>query len=709
MKKIILLVLILAAVTAFFTFGGEQYLRPDFYLQVISEQPQLSAVVYFISYVIMAALSLPGAAIMTVLAGALFGLWKGVLLVSFASSIGATLAFLVSRFLLRDWVQARFSSQLERVNRGIEKDGALYLFSLRLIPVIPFFVINLVMGLMPIRTVIFYLVSQIGMLVGTLVYVNAGVQLASLEDLSVAGILTPGLVFAFLLLAILPFIARSIMSYLQRIRVYRNWRRKKPKNFDFNLVVIGAGSAGLVSAYIAATVKAKVALIERHRMGGDCLNTGCVPSKALLRSAKMAHYLQRGPEFGIHGAAGEIRFNEVMDRVHAVIGAIEPHDSVERYGELGVEVVLGEASLVSPWEVRVGDRTITAANIIIATGASPFVPPIPGIRDIGYYTSDTLWDLRDRPEHLLVMGGGPIGCEMVQAFTRLGSHVTLVEALPRIMPREDEDVAAVVAARFVAEGVEVLTKHLVTGFEQDEHGKIAVLASGDDELRVRFDTLLVATGRKANTAIEGLDELGLERNQNETLAVDEYLRTRFPNIYACGDVIAPYQFTHTASHEAWYASVNALFGRLRKFKVDFSAIPWATFTDPEVATVGMNELAATEAGVDYEVTRYDLDELDRAIADGETSGFVKVLTVPAKDRILGVTIVAYHASTVIQEFVLAMRQGIGLNKILGTIHIYPTLTEANKFAAGNWKRAHASEKLLAFSEWLHTRARKDQR
>ncbi len=706
MKKIGLLLIVIIAALVFIQFGGEQYLQPTFYQDLVASDPLISAVVYFFSYVVMAALSLPGAAIMTVLGGLLFGLWKGVLLVSFASSIGATLAFLVSRFLLRDWVQGRFASYLEGVNRGIEKDGALYLFSMRLIPAIPFFIINLVMGLTPIRVVTFYLVSQVGMFAGTMVYVNAGAQLASLEELSVSGILSPGLILGFLLLAIFPFIARSVMSAIQRRRVYRPWRSRKPKSFDVNLVVIGAGSAGLVSAYIAATVKAKVVLIERHRMGGDCLNTGCVPSKALLRSAKMAHYIERGAEFGIHDAVGEVSFSDVMKRVHRIISDIEPHDSVERYSELGVDVVLGEASVLSPWEVRVGDRTITTANIIIATGATPFVPPIPGIDETGYYTSDTLWQLSERPEHLLVMGGGPIGCEMVQAFARLGSHVTQVEALPRIMSREDEDVARVVSNQFASEGIELLTNHLVTGFEKDEQGHVAVLKTGDDEVRVRFDALLVATGRKANTAIEGLDVLEIELNRNGTLVVDEYLRTRFPNIYACGDVISPYQFTHTAAHEAWYASVNALFGRLRQFRADYSVIPWATFTDPEVATVGLNELAAKEAGVEYELTRYELDDLDRAIADGETRGFVKVLTVPGKDKILGVTIVGYHAGTIISEFVLAMKQGIGLNKILGTIHIYPTLTEANKFAAGNWKRAHASKKMLAFSEWLHRRERR---
>lgn len=476
---------------------------------------------------------------------------------------------------------------------------------------------------------------------------------------------------------------------------------RKPKHFDFNLAVIGAGSAGLVSAYIAAAVKAKVALIERDRMGGDCLNTGCVPSKALIRSAKLMADIKRGASLGIAETGGRVDFASVMDRVHRVIQAIEPHDSVERYTQLGVDCFSGEAEVLSPWEVRVGDNKITAKNIILATGAEPFVPPIPGIDAVGHLTSDTLWRLKELPKRLLVLGGGPIGCELAQAFARLGSRVTLVDMADRILPREDADASAEVMRAFESDGVEVLISHKTTAFRVDAGRRIAELEHADGKSEIEFDAVLVAVGRKARDDTPGLDALGLERGRGGTLVVDDYLRTRHPSVFACGDAVGPYQFTHVAAHQAWYAAVNALFGSFKKFKVDYSVIPWATFTEPEIARVGLSESDAQEQGIPVEVTRYGIDDLDRAIADGEAHGFVKVLTPPGKDRILGVTIVGHDAGNLIAEYVLAMKHGIGLNKILGTIHIYPTLTEANKYAAGEWKKANAPQGLLAFAKAFH--------
>ena len=702
MKKLLILIVVASIIAAFALLDGQQYLNPALYKDMAAQQPETVTWVYFIAYIIITALSIPGAAIMTLIGGALFGLTKGLLLASFASSIGATLAFLVSRTLLRDWVQNNFGSYLARINQGIEKDGAFYLFSLRLIPAIPFFAINLVMGLTPIRTFTFYMVSQIGMLLGTAVYVNAGVQIGNIDELSLSGILSAQLVIGFILLAIMPFIAKSIVNSIQQQRVYKTWKQHKPKQFDVNMVVIGAGSAGLVASLIAAAVKAKVVLIEKHQMGGDCLNTGCVPSKAILRSAKMAHYNKRGAEFGLDNSHTEVNFSKVMQRVQNVISRIEPHDSVERFTGLGVDVVIGEAEIISPWEVKVGDRRITTKNIIISSGASPFVPPIKGIDKISPLTSENLWSLTEQPKKLLVMGGGPIGCELAQAFQRLGSEVTLIEALPRILPREDEDVAAAINDTFKQEGIHILAGHKVISFDVDNGQQYAQWQNTNDETgTIAFDQVIVATGRKANLNIPGMQLLDLNINPNGTLEVDDYLRTKYPNIYACGDVTGPYQFTHTASHQAWFTSVNALFGKFKKFKVDYSVIPWATFIDPEVATVGLTELAAKEKNIAYEVTRYDIDDLDRAIADSEDKGFIKVLTVPGKDKILGVTIVGYHASTIIAEYVMAMRHNLGLNKILGTIHIYPTLTETNKFVAGQWKREHAPEKLLQWVEKFH--------
>lgn len=708
-SRLLLLGFLILAVTAFFGLDLGRFLTLDFFKaqQATIEayrnaHPWLSAGLFFTAYVAVTGLSLPGAAIMTLVGGAIFGLAWGTLIVSFASAIGATLAFLVSRFLLRDWVQTKFRDRLKAINDGVRREGGFYLFTLRLVPIFPFFVINLVMGLTPMRVWTYYWVSQLGMLAGTLVYVNAGTQLAQLESLG--GILSPGLLASFALLGIFPLLAKKVVSAVKARRVYGKWPR--PARFERNLVVIGAGSAGLVSAYIAAAVRAKVTLVEQHKMGGDCLNTGCVPSKALIRSAKLLSHMQRAKEFGIDNASADFRFAEVMERVQRVITTVEPHDSVERYTGLGVEVLQGTAKITSPWTVAVatqtGTRTLTTRSIVIAAGAQPFVPPIPGIGKVGYLTSDTVWGLRERPRRLVVLGGGPIGSELTQAFARLGSTVTQVEMLPRILIREDPEVSEMVMQRFRAEGIELFMNHKAKQFAIEQGEKILFaedMANEKQEVRIPFDALLVAVGRAANLKGYGLEELGIPTGP--TVEINPFLQTIYPNIYAAGDVCGPFQFTHTAAHQAWYAAVNALFAPLRKFKADYSVIPWATFVDPEVARVGLNELEAKEQQIPYEVTVYGIDDLDRAIADGEAHGFVKVLTVPGKDKVLGVTIVGDHAGDLIAEYVLAMRQGIGLNKILSTIHIYPTLAEANKYAAGSWKKAHAPERLLQWVERFH--------
>ena len=708
-SRVLVLAGIVVAVVVFFALGGQRYLTFE---HVKSQQaaidawyaasPVATVFVFFALYVAVTGLSLPGAVIMTLAAGAIFGLAWGTVIVSFASSIGATLAFMASRFLLRDWVQNRVGRQLAAINAGVAKDGAQYLFTLRLIPAVPFFVINLAMGLTPLRTWTFYWVSQAGMLAGTLVYVNAGTQLAQLQSLS--GILSPGLVGAFVLLGLFPFIAARLLGLARARKVYARWT--KPARFDRNMVVIGAGSGGLVAALIAAVVKAKVTLVEKHEMGGDCLNTGCVPSKALIKTARMLAQMKRAKEYGLQSAVAEFDFGEVMERVQRVVKTIEPHDSVERFTQLGVECVMGEARMVSPWEVEIrrADGTtqrLTTRSIVIAAGAAPFVPPIAGLDQVGYLTSDTLWGLRKLPRRLVVLGGGPIGCELAQAFARFGSKVTQVEMLPRLMIREDPEVSDLVAKKFRAEGIDVLTEHKAKAFLVEDGRKVLVCEHAGADLRIEFDEVLVAVGRVPRTKGYGLEELGIPLTKTRTVETNEFLQTIYPNIYACGDVAGPYQFTHTASHQAWYASVNSLFGMFRKFRADYSVIPWATFTDPEVARVGLNETEAKEKGVAFEVSVYGIDDLDRAIADEEAHGFVKVLTVPGKDRILGVTIVGEHAGDLIAEFVTAMRHGLGLNKILGTIHIYPTMAEANKYAAGVWKKAHAPHALLARVEKFH--------
>ena len=665
-----------------------------------TSNPLLSIAGYFVVYVIVTALSFPGAALLTLAGGAVFGLLWGTVIVSFASTIGATLAFLMSRFLLRDWVAGRFGQRLAAIDEGVRREGGFYLFTLRLVPAFPFFLVNLLLGLTAMKTRTYFWVSQIGMLAGTVVYVNAGTQLAKLDSLS--GILSPSLLGSFVLLGIFPLIARKLVEIVRMNKVFAQW--KKPARFDRNIVVIGGGSAGLVTSYIAAAVKAKVTLVEKHKLGGDCLNTGCVPSKALIRSAKFLSHISRAAEFGIASASARVEFSDVMNRVQAVIKTVEPHDSAERYTELGVDVVQGSAKIVSPWEVDItredgSTQRLTTRSIVIATGARPFVPPIPGIEEVGYLTSDNVWNLRELPKRLVVLGGGPIGSEMTQAFARLGAKVTQVEMGDRIMVREDPEVSALVTQRFRSEGIEVLLKHQAKQFIIENGEKILIAEHQGQDVRIPFDAVLVAVGRAANLKGFGLEALGIPTGR--TVDTNEFLQTNYPNIYAAGDVAGPFQFTHTAAHQAWYAAVNALFDPFKKFRADYSVIPWATFVEPEVARVGLNEIEAKEKGIPYEVTTYGIDDLDRAIADSEAHGFLKVLTVPGKDKILGVTIVGEHAGDLIAEYVLAMKQGIGLNKILGTIHIYPTLAEANKYVAGNWKKAHAPQNLLAWVERFH--------
>lgn len=710
-SKLILASIIAVAFASFIFFDISQYMTLEYFKsqqadveQYVASNFTNSVAFFFIAYVIVTALSLPGAAVMTLIAGAIFGLFNGLIIVSFASTLGATLALLTSRFLLRDSIESKFASQLQSINAGIEKEGAFYLFTLRLVPVVPFFVINLVMGLtkIPVRT--FFWVSQVGMLAGTAVYVNAGTQLASIESL--AGILSPGIIFSFVLLGLFPLITKRVLAAIKSKKVLKAY--PKPSSFDEDIVVIGAGSAGLVTSYIAAAVKANVTLIERHKMGGDCLNTGCVPSKALIRSGKFIADAKRSKDLGFESATVDFNFADVMERVQRVVKTVEPHDSVERYTNLGVNVIEGEAKITSPYTVDVNGETLTTRNIVIATGARPFVPPIKGIENVDYLTSDNIWDIREQPKRLVVLGGGPIGCELTQAFARLGSQVTQVERNDRLMIREDEDVSALVQERFIKEGVNVLTGHQAMEFIVENGENVLICKHNETEVKVPFDKVLVAVGRAANISGFGLETLDIPTTHMKTVEVNEYLETKFPNIYAVGDVAGPFQFTHTAAHQAWYAAVNALFGKFKKFKVDYRVIPWATFTEPEVARVGLNEQEAIEKSIPYEVTKFDVAELDRAIADEEAHGFIKVLTVPGKDKILGATIVGEQAGDLIAEYVMAMKHGLGLNKILGTIHIYPTLAEMNKYAAGEWKRAHKPEKLLNWVQKFHRWQRGDK-
>lgn len=709
-RTVLFLALIALVVGAYLLFGDNLPNLADLKANIdglrgwIDERPVQAHAAFFLLYIVIAALSLPIAVLVTLAGGALFGFLPGLVMALLAATIGSLISFIVARTLLRETVQQRFYRQLAPINAGLKKDGAFYLFTLRLIPVFPFFVVNLVMGLTPLGAWTFFWVSLVGMLPGAAVYVLAGTQLGNIESLG--GIVSPGILISFALIGILPWIAKAVIGFLKRRKVYEGWKR--PDHFDRNLVVIGAGAAGLVSTLIATTVKAKVTLVEAGKMGGDCLNYGCVPSKALIKSAKVAHQMRHADHYGLRASEPDFSFRAVMARIHRIIADIAPHDSVERFEGLGAEVLQGYARIKDPWTVEVtmkdGEvRSLKTRAIVIATGAAPIVPPLPGIEEVGYLTSDTLWeklaDFEKPPKRLVVLGGGPIGCELAQSFARLGSTVTQIEMAPRILIREDEDVSDHVRQSLEVDGVRVLTRHRATACKLVDDEKIIIVERDGAQEEIAFDELLCAVGRSPRLTGFGLEDLGIKTDR--TVETNEYLETVFPNVLAAGDVAGPYQFTHTASHQAWFASVNALFGDLKKFKADYRVIPWTTFTDPEVARVGLNEQDAREQGIAFEVTRYGIDDLDRAIADGAAHGFVKVLTPPGKDRILGVTIVGEHAGDLLAEFVLAMKHGLGLNKILSTIHTYPTLAEANKYAAGEWRRAHVSPKLMAFLERYH--------
>lgn len=700
LSKITILALIASALIAFHAFDLRQYLSFDYlkakqgeFLDFYAANRGLVATAYFVLYVATTALSLPGALPLTLAGGAIFGLGFGLLLVSFASTIGATLAAATARFLFRDSLEQRFRDRLRAINNGIAKDGAFYLFTLRLVPLFPFFLVNLLMGLTKMPLAKYFVVSQLGMLPGTFVFVNAGTELANID--SPSEILSPSLLVSLSLIGIFPWLAKIFVGLLKHRKVYERFAR--PRRFDYNLIVIGAGSAGLVSAYIAAAVKAKVLLVEKERMGGDCLNTGCVPSKALIRSARMIADAKRAREFGFRSSRIDFDFGEVMERVARVVRAIEPHDSVERYRSLGVECVAGAARILDPWQIEVHGKTYSARALVLATGASPALPDLPGLADVPHYTTETIWKIRALPRRLLVLGGGPIGCELAQCFSRFGAEVTIVEAADRLLTKEDPDVSEFIGHRFSAEGIRVLTGHKAESFRRAGTGGVAF--AGD--AAIEFDAVLVALGRKPRVNGFGLEALGVEITDGGTIKTDPFLRTNFPNIYVAGDAAGPFQFTHTASHQAWYATVNALFSPLRAFRADYRVVPWCTFTDPEIARVGLSESEARAQGIPFEITRYGIDGLDRAITEGEAHGFVKVLTEPGKDRILGCTIVGAHAGDTIAEYVTAMKHNLGMNDILGTIHIYPTRTEANKFAAGRWKQKHAPAVALRWLARFH--------
>ena len=717
--KIVFFSLLVLLVVLFFHFDLNQYLDPDFFISkkadidlFYEKSPFLFLFGFFLFYVFCAALSIPGAALLTLIAGFLFNFLIGSLVVSLGSTLGATFSFLLSRFLLKNFVQKKFPHRLKKINKGFEKEGAFYLFSLRLIPVFPFFMVNILMGLTSISTRHFIWASFLGMLPGSLVYVNAGNQLGEIQ--SPADIISPAILFSFLFLAFLPWIMKFLLKIFPWKRRNRKLKFQKPKKFDFNVIVIGAGSAGLVCSYLASMFKAKVALVEKKKMGGDCLNTGCVPSKALIRSAKILSLQHKAKDFGLKSLSVDYDFQDIMNRVRKIIKQIEPHDSVERYEKLGVQCFSSKAEVLSPYEVLIGNQTYTTKSIVIATGAEPKVFPIPGLDQISYLTSDNLWNLKKLPKKLLVLGGGPIGCELAQCFQRLGSQVTLLELAERLVFALDQKVSETLTHRFHKEGIQILTSHQAERFFIQEGGEkyLTVKDLKGRKKDIPFDEVLLALGRQARVKGFGLEKLNLEMTKQGAIVADPFMATNYPNIFVCGDVAGPYQFTHMAGYQAGVACLNALFypytrflpsGLQKKFlKVHYNVAPWALYTDPEVASAGLNKDQAKEKQVPYETTYYNLEDLDRAVTDNENQGWIEVLTPPNKDSILGVTIVHSRASEMISEFILAMTHKLPLSAILSRIHIYPTLSEGNKYLAGQWRQKHKPEKLFHFLEKFHT-------
>ncbi|MXZ43622.1 MAG: FAD-binding protein [Gammaproteobacteria bacterium] len=467
--------------------------------------------------------------------------------------------------------------------------------------------------------------------------------------------------------------------------------------YDYNLIVIGAGSAGLIASLVSATAGAKTMLVESNQMGGDCLHTGCVPSKTLIASARIAHEVRNASRYGIETTQASTNFPAVMRRVHEAIAQIQPHDSVERYTSLGVDCRRGHARVLDPHIVEVNGERPTTRSIVLATGATPTVPSIPGLLDCQFLTSETLWDLKELPRRLVVLGGGPIGCELAQAFHRLGSKVAIVEVEDQLLPLEDVDVSEVITDVLLSEGVD-----LYTGWQASacKNQQLTIHRFGRERV-LDFDQLLVATGRTPRVKNLGLEEVGINLSAKQTVKVNRYLQTEVNSVFACGDVVGPYQFTHMAAHQAWFASMNALTRPFWRLKLNDKIVPWAIFTDPELARVGVSENDATRLRIPHEVTKYSFAELDRAVAEGTSKGFVKLITKPGKDTLLGACIVGPSAGELISSCINAMRHGYGVNSILSTIHVYPTRMEAVRLAAGRLRRAQAPPSLLKLAERLN--------
>ena len=478
-----------------------------------------------------------------------------------------------------------------------------------------------------------------------------------------------------------------------------DWKNPEPAS-RYNLVVIGAGTAGLVTAAGAAGLGAKVALVERHLLGGDCLNVGCVPSKCIIRSSRVVADLREANQFGIRVPKGmEVDFRAVMERMRSIRARISAHDSARRFKDLGVDLFLGEGKFSGPDTLEVDGKTLRFKKAVIATGTRPVHPSIEGISETGFLTNETIFSLTERPQRLAVIGGGPIGCELAQAFRRLGCEVTLFHNAPHILNREDSDAADILQRSFVRDGIRLVLNCKTKRVEKKNGSKVIHVECGRKEDEISVDEIMAGAGRAPNVEGLNLEAVGVKYDQREGVQVNEYLQTTNPRIYAAGDICLKYKFTHTADATARMVIQNALF--LGRKKQSALTIPWCTYTDPEIAHVGMYERDAQEKGIAVDTFIRPLNDVDRAIADGEEEGFVKIHVRKGTDEILGATIVARHAGEMLSEITLAMVGHLGLGTLSKVIHPYPTQAEAIKQAADAYNRTRLTPFVKGlFTRWL---------
>ncbi|MBA3536096.1 MAG: FAD-dependent oxidoreductase [Tatlockia sp.] len=642
----------------------------------------MAALLYMSCYTLAVAASVPGAVFLTLAGGFLFGVVFGTVFVIVSATLGATALFFAVRTSFGDWLAKSALSWLGRMREGFQQNAFSYLLMLRLVPLFPFWVVNIVPALLGVDAKTFIITTFFGILPGSIVYVMVGNGLSHVFEANQ----TPNLGIIFDIKVLLPLLALAALSFIPILykRVNPKEQKKNPKTNQIkcDLSIIGAGAGGLSVAAVAAQLGLKVVLLESGKMGGDCLNYGCVPSKSLLAAGKIAYQLRHAAQFGISSKGLEIDFKKVMQQVHAVIKVLAKNDSVERFESLGVQVIKAVARFSGVNTLVAQDRVIEARRIVIATGSSPFKPPIPGLEDTPYLTNETIFNLTEQPKHLIVIGGGPIGCELAQAFSMLGSKITLIEGF-NLLPKDDVDCVAILRAQLKAMGIIIHEQAKVLGVEPHAHGGIKVsINQAGEKLAIRGSHLLIATGRRANVENLDLEKAGIVYS-NKGIEVNSRLQTSNRRVYALGDVVGPYQFTHMATYQAGIVLRNIAFKI--PAKVDYRAIPWVTYTLPEIAHVG---LLAEEAlkHADIQFTEWSFLENDRAQTEHSLEGKIKIIS-DKKGRVLGVTIVGAHAGELILPWVIAIREKRTLRSFTDAVSPYPTLSEISKRVAGEFYKS----------------------